>query len=98
MIAKGLVVLDPSRHGSWDIQRGHHDHEDLPARSRHPLQQSVAGDASVTGVHIAPIVTVTCGHRGLPLRLAWFDPGFMVVLGAYGLRFNLCCPFVSAFW
>ena len=72
MIPKGLVpyaVLNPSR--SWEIQRGHRDREDLRARSEHPLRPSVAGDASVTGVRIAPIVTVTCGRRGLLLRLAW---------------------------
>src|SRR5689334_1144417 len=72
MIAKGLLlhaVANPSR--SWEVQRAHRDREDIRARSAHPLRLSVAGDASVTRVRIAPIVAVACGWRGLPPRLTW---------------------------
>src|SRR5689334_11760039 len=78
MIAKGLLphaVLNPSR--SWEIQRGHRDREDGRAGSGRPPQQSVAGDASVTGVRIAPIVTVTCRRRGLPLRFSVEDMAYV---------------------
>jgi hypothetical protein len=38
----------------------------------------VTGDASVTGVRIAPGVAVTCGRRGAAAAINVVDPGFVV--------------------
>ena len=66
MIVKDLVLLavpDPSR--SWKSS-------ELIAR---PAQQPGAGDADVTGVSIAPRVTVACRWPGAVAAISVVDPG-----------------------
>ena len=46
-----------------------------------PAQQPGAGDADVTGVSIAPRVTVACRRPRLSLRLAWLIRALGLIRG-----------------